>query len=317
MEKYAAIDRAAKLSIIFSAVYIVGALIINLAPLRIVQLTVPVDPNDVTVTIPVSVYVLSVYFSLNILAAVLVMKRRGIYAPLVISAVSPVLVYAVNNIASVIEQIMVSMNGKISLAVYGAISTVSSMLNIVSRIGAVMCIALSAAYACIRRKESSEAYMPPVKGWSMAAIVMLSVYILAAVLIIACQKAVMYSPTLFDGYSGFAVPAGYIVHILTAAALIVCCFRFMKNGTTLYAKVSFWIAALFPIAAYIAVLSENKLLAGAGVKEFVYNTQLYSFDGYISFLCFGGAAICAAVSAAKAASLSDEIMKGIESNEVL
>lgn len=299
----------------FSALHIFAALIIFAAPQRVIDLVLGYK-IEAYIHISAAIYIYTAAFAFNILAAVLILNRQGIYAPVIISSVSAFLVFTVPNITSYIETIYVAriIGGVEELAAYSGLNSLNSMLFLITFIGFAICIPLSAVYAFIRKKENAPEYRPPVKGWTIAAVVILILFSLLALFIILAQKQLQIlaaSPEMIaekqlktiigvpDRFAniGFRIPISLAVMLIASIAVVICCIKLIRGVSVSPINV-FLITVIYPIVSYIAVFIQN---ISSAVEVIAYNSVLISFSNYISWLCRIGVLICTAAAAVRAA----------------
>lgn len=287
-------------AIAFSALHIIASLAVFAAPEYAVQLFA-YDVGSTDISVPLEYYVYITAYAFNILAMALILNRRGVYAPLVICAVSAVLGSVVSGVAGGIETIIYSRTLEIKpLVIYSALSSANDFLLLITFTGFAISIPLSSAYACLRKKENYSEYRPPVKGWTVTALVILILCVLSEIIIILSQKQIVgnFLNYLVTTVEGLRIPASSVIVLLTAAAAVVCCV-FLLKGKRVDSRAVFCIAVLYPIISRVVSIVEFRTLSA---EMLAYYSTLSQFSA--SGLCRLGVMICAAAAAAKAAETS-------------
>lgn len=313
MTEYSAIKRYAKISAALSAVYIIGALIIIIAPRRAVALIAPFAAASESVVIPLTVYLCAAAFAVSISAAIMLLKGKGIYAPLVMSIISAGATgfFFITDIVQ--TYITVHLMGAEEISMLGALRAESELLYPISWVGMVMCIAAAAVYAYIRRREINAEYAPPVKGWKTAAAVMLGLYIFLAVLMLAGQNLLMRDVPESLSDVGFCIPSSFAVHIIIAAVLLYCLIKGKP-------KAVIFTSAFYPVIAESALIAENNILSRIDINRYAYCATLNCYDEYIAFLCGIGALLCtaaAAVERSRSRITANELKGNYDNEEII
>ena len=297
MTDYRSIRKAAIISIIFSAIHIIGAVIIIAAPANAIEIMYGYKPDMVTdmpLFIPIYLYIFAFIF--NIIADVLIIKRISVYAPFIISLISAISVFTFANIIERIQTIIYArLYGERPMVFYSSIIQVNDMLFLITFAGFVISISLSAVYLCLRKKEQLEEYRPSAAGLAIAAIVLISVYVILLLTIILGQKQLM---TYIDAPDillnvGFHFPAKSIFMLLVCAFDMICCAMIIK-GKSVFKYSPFAVAVIYPIARLIIQLVESRI---SDINVFAYNGTLYSYENFFTVFISIGVIMCYAASA--------------------
>lgn len=296
MTDHTPIKKAAIISIVFSAIHIIGAVIIIAAPAKAIEIMYGYKPDIVTdmpLFIPIYLYIFA--FILNIIADILIIKRISVYAPFIISLISAISVFTFANIIGRIQTIIYAhLSGLNTMVFYGEVIDVNDILFLITFAGLVISISLSAVYLYLRKKEQTEEYHSSGKGYAIAAIVLISVYVILLLTIILGQKQLMIyidAPDILLNV-GFHFPAKSIFMLLVCAFDMICCAMIIKRKSV-FKYSPFAVAVIYPIARLIIQLVESRI---SDSNVFAYNGTLYSYENFFTVFISIGVIMCSAAS---------------------